>query len=141
MRASAVKTAIVDAIEAITTLDSDAGGEAFVSVDKAGPEDYLPERGFAVELVAIVPPSLMTHDNQIARYMIRVFYSAHPAVEDRISDDAERIVQKLYNLHTTASSGDLYAIALDEAGIGPGPVENTYEATFPVAVTYRLTGV
>jgi hypothetical protein len=132
---------VIAAIEGITTLDSDVGGESFVEVDQMGPDDRLPERGFAVQLQAIAPPSLITHDNQMARYLVRVFYADTPAIEDRISDDLERIIQKLYNLHATASSGDLYAVQMEEAAVSPAAFENMLEVAIPVGITYRLTGV
>ena len=140
MRASAVKTAIVTSIEAIT-LDSNVGGEAFNHVDLGGREPgAISERAFEVELVGVSPSILITETAQIVTFAVTVYYAAYPLVEDRIADDAERIVQAMTRLYQ--EDGDIFKAAFDGVDVAPsGFMDGMLEASLPVAVTYRRTGV
>lgn len=140
MRASAVKTAIVDSIEAIT-VDSNVGGEAFNYVDLAGRDPgAISERAFEAELVGVTPSILITETAQIVSFAVTVYYASYEAVEDRIADDAERIIKALTRLHD--QNGDIFRAAFDEMSVAPsGFMEGMLEASLPIAVTYRRTGV
>ena len=140
MRASAVKTAIVDAIESIT-VDSNVGGESFRHVDLGGREpSALSERAFLVDLTGISRSIYIQPQTQRASYVVTVFYASYAGVEDRISDDAERIIVAMDTL--PGSTGDLYATELDTVDVGASPnVDGMLEAIVPVSVIYRRTGV
>lgn len=140
MRASAVKSAIVTAIEDIT-VDSNVGGEAFNHVDLGGREPgAISERCFEVELVGVTPSILITETAQIVTFAVTVYYAAYALVEDRIADDAERIVQALTRLYQ--QDGDIFTAAFDGIDVAPsGFMDGMLEASVPVSVTYRRTGV
>ena len=140
MRASAVKAAIVTALEDIS-LDSNVGGEAFNHVDLGGRDPgAISERAFEVELVGVSPSILITETAQIVTFAITVYYAAYPLVEDRIADDSERVVKALTRLHE--QDGDIYRAAFDGVDVAAsGFMEGMLEASIPVSVTYRRTGV
>ena len=140
MRASAVKTAIVDSLEAITVA-SNVGGESFTYVDLGGREPgALSERAFEVELTAVAPTILITESAQIVSFLVTIYYASYPQVEDRIADDAERVVKKLYRLFE--QNGDIFKTDFEEVSVSPsGIMEGMLEAAVPLAVTYRRTGV
>ena len=72
--------------------------------------------------------------------MLTVYYANYPQVEDRIADDAERIVKALTRLYE--QDGDIYKAAFDAIDVAPsGIMDGMFEASTPVAVTYRRTGV
>lgn len=140
MRASAVKTAIVSALESIV-VDSNAGGEAFTYVDLGGRDPgALTERAFEVELTGVAPSILITETAQIVSFVVTIYYASYPQVEDRIADDAERVVQKLNRLYE--DDADIFKADFDEVGVSQsGIMDGMLEASVPVAVTYRRTGV
>jgi len=140
VRASAVKTAIVDALEDIT-VDSNAGGESFSHVDLGGRDPgAVSERAFEVELVGVAPSVLITETAQIVTFAVTVYYASYAQVEDRIADDAERIVKAMTRLYQ--QDGDIFNAAFDSVDVAPsGFMEGMLEASIPVAVTYRRTGV
>ena len=140
MRASAVKTAIVTAIEAIT-LDSNVGGEAFNHVDLGGREPgAISERCFEVELIGVTPSILITETAQIVTFAVTVYYAAYPLVEDRIADDAERVIKAMTRLYQ--QEGDIFTAGFDGVDVAAsGFMEGMLEASLPIAVTYRRTGV
>ena len=140
MRASAVKTAIVTAIEAIT-LDSNVGGEAFNYVDLGGREPgAISERCFEVELIGVTPSILITETAQIVTFAVTVYYAAYPLVEDRIADDAERVIKAMTRLYQ--QEGDIFTAGFDGVDVAAsGFMEGMLEASLPIAVTYRRTGV
>lgn len=140
MRASEVKTAIVDAIEDIT-VDSNVGGEAFNHVDLGGRDPgAISERAFEVELTGVAPSILITESAQIVSFSVTVYYASYPLVEDRIADDAERVVKALTRLFE--QDGDIYKTDIVEVDVSPsGLLEGMLEASVPIAVTYRRTGV
>tara|TARA_R110000824_G_scaffold11125_2_gene48372 strand:+ start:1489 stop:1911 length:423 start_codon:yes stop_codon:yes gene_type:complete len=140
MRASAVKTAIADSIESIT-VDSNVGGESFAYVDLGGREPgALSERAFEVELTGVAPTILITESAQIVSFLVTIYYASYPQVEDRIADDAERVVKKMYRLFE--QNADIFKTDFDEVSVAPsGIMEGMLEAALPIAVTYRRTGV
>jgi len=140
VRASAVKTAIVTAIEAIT-LDSNVGGEAFNHVDLGGREPgAISERCFEVELIGVTPSILITETAQIVTFAVTVYYAAYPLVEDRIADDAERVIKAMTRLYQ--QEGDIFRAGFDGVDVAAsGFMEGMLEASLPIAVTYRRTGV
>ncbi len=140
MRASAVKTAIVSALESIV-VDSNVGGEAFTYVDLGGRDPgALTERAFEVELTGVAPSILITETAQIVSFVVTIYYASYPQVEDRIADDAERVVQKLNRLYE--DDADIFKTDFDEVGVSQsGIMDGMLEASVPVAVTYRRTGV
>ena len=140
MRASGVKAAIVTAIEAIS-LDSNVGGEAFNHVDLGGREPgAISERCFEVELIGVTPSILITETAQIVTFAITVYYAAYALVEDRIADDAERIIKAMTQLHE--QDGDIFRAGFDGVDVAPsGFMDGMLEASLPIAVTYRRTGV
>jgi len=140
VRASAVKTAIVTAIEAIT-LDSNVGGEAFNYVDLGGREPgAISERCFEVELIGVTPSILITETAQIVTFAVTVYYAAYPLVEDRIADDAERVIKAMTRLYQ--QEGDIFTAGFDGVDVAAsGFMEGMLEASLPIAVTYRRTGV
>ena len=69
-----------------------------------------------------------------------VYYATYSLVEDRIADDAERIIKALTRLHE--QNGDIFRAGFDGIDVAPsGFMEGMLEASVPVAVTYRRTGV
>ena len=73
-------------------------------------------------------------------FAVTVYYASYEAVEDRIADDAERIIKALTRLHD--QNGDIFRAAFDEMSVAPsGFMEGMLEASLPIAVTYRRTGV
>lgn len=140
MRASAVKTAIVDAIQDIE-VDSNAGGEAFAHVDLGGRDPgAISERAFEVELVGVSPSTMITETAQIVTFAVTVYYASYSQVEDRIADDAERIVKAMTRLYL--QDGDIFSAIFDGVDVAPsGFMEGMLEASLPVSVTYRRTGV
>lgn len=143
MRATAVKAAIIAAVEGITTLDSDVGGEAFVEIDFGGKDPgRLQDRAFMLQLADISPTDVTTHDYQRVTYLLRIFYGIQQDVDDRIAGDAERLLQALYPLHSTSGETDLYAVEFDSITIQDAGLEGgMLEAALPITVHYRLTGV
>lgn len=140
MRASAVKAAIVTAIEGIT-VDSNVGGESFNHVDLGGRDPgAVSERTFEVELVGVSPSIMITESAQIVSFAVTVYYATYPLVEDRIADDAERLIKALTRLHD--QDGDIFRAGFDAIDVAPsGFMEGMLEASLPIAVTYRRTGV
>jgi hypothetical protein len=140
MRASGVKTAIVSALEAIDP-DSNVGGESFRHVDLGGREPgALTERAFTVDLTQVGRSAYITLDCQVVSYELTVWFHAYQGVEDRIADDAERMIAALNKLHE--QSDDLYAADFDAVDVGPSAImEGMLEASLDIAVTYRRTGV
>lgn len=140
MRATGVKTAIVAALEAITP-DSNVGGESFRHVDLGGREPgALTERAFTVDLIQVGRSEFITLDCQVVAFALTVWFHAYQGVEDRISDDAERMIAALNTLHQ--QDNDLYSADFDAVDVGPSAVmEGMLEASLDIAVTYRRTGV
>ena len=122
MRASAVRTALIDRIEAITPDDQATHRDRFVALDLRHNTDRgvtVADRCFTVELAQLTPSILITPNTQNATYEIDVYYMAQNGVEDRIALDAERIINALYSIHEQAA--DLYRSYnywADEQGIG-----------------------
>ena len=139
MRASAVRAAIVTAIEAITP-DTQAGGrDALTHVDTGGRAlQGAPDRVFRVTMSRIPRRAdLATLDAYVAEHTIEVFYTAAPGVDDRLSQDCEKIVDALIALHLV--DGDIM-----RTDIEPGSVtedESMMVARIDVSTLYRLTGV
>ena len=140
MRASEVKTAIVDAIQAITP-DSDVGGEVFRHVDLGGREPAaLSERAFLLDLTSIARSGLLQAGTQAASYQLTVFYASYAGVEDRISDDAERLIVAVEALPNVA--GDLFATEIDAVDVAQSATaDGMLEAILPIEVIYRRSGV
>ncbi len=141
MRASAVKAAIVSAIESITP-DSNVGGESFVAVEMGGRDPgVISERAFEVELTGVMPSILITESAQVVTFTLTIYYASYPDVEDRIADDAERVVKKLTRLYEQGD-GDIYRADFNEVMVSPsGIIDGMLEASAGVSVTYRRTGV
>lgn len=141
MRAGEVRQAIVDVIEAIAV---DAGTRAgkrdtFRHVELGGREPgVLPERSFTVTLSA--PPQLVplySEDNHRAEWVVRLHYVISEDVEDRIAQDAERVVARLHRLHE--QDPDLFAVQLSALGItvDGSQIVNSYS----VAPEYRADSI
>ena len=145
MRTSEVKTALVNAIEAITPDAKASARDVFRHVDHAGRygltasnQGRLPDRVFHVALASVPERAdLLTTDAFSATYDLAIYYTAGQAqIEDRIGADAERIQWALATVHTTAA--DLFNV-----DVSPGPVdefEQIIEARLTARCTYRLTG-
>ena len=88
----------------------------------------------------MTPSILITETAQIVTFAVTVYYAAYALVEDRIADDAERIVQALTRLYQ--QDGDIFTAAFDGIDVAPsGFMDGMLEASVPVSVTYRRTGV
>lgn len=140
MRASAVRDAVIAAIEAITPDAQASGRDVFRHVDTALRDGLrAPDRVFVVDLSD--PPNradLMTVDALRAQFTVTVLYSAAGAATlDRVSDDMERVDRALVRLHTQAA--DIYAAATQPLDIDER--DGAIEARISADVTYRLTGV
>jgi len=73
-------------------------------------------------------------------FAVTVYYATYPLVEDRIADDAERLIKALTRLHD--QDGDIFRAGFDAIDVAPsGFMEGMLEASLPIAVTYRRTGV
>ena len=140
MRASAVKTAIVSALEAVAP-DSNVGGEAFVHVDLGGRDpSAITERAFTLDLTSVSRAQYITLDCQVVTYQLVVFFKTYPGVEDRIADDSERVIKALNTLH--AQDDDLYAVEFDAVDVDPSRImDGMLEASLEITTTYRRTGV
>ena len=140
MRASAVKTAIANAIEAITP-DSNAGNESFVHIDLGGRDPgAITERAFVVELTAVHRSQLITLDCQAVDFAITTFFHSYEGVETRLAEDAEQIIKALTRLHE--QNDDLYSVEFDAVDVAPSrSMDGMLEASLDVSVTYRRTGV
>lgn len=104
MRASAVRDAIIDAIEA-ATLDTKArSGDVIRVLRTAREPESVAERVAMVRLIA--GPDKSAHNTCDAfevTYQVSIFYSPSDDIEDRIASDVERLYASLYNLHTAAA--------------------------------------
>jgi len=140
MRASAVKAAIVAAVEAIAP-DSNAGGEVFAYVDLGGRDpSAITERAFTVDLTSISRSEFITVDCQVVVFELVAFFHNYTGVEDRIADDSERIIKALNTLHEQAA--DLYAVEFGDVDVAPSrAMDGMLEAASSLSVTYRRTGV
>lgn len=140
MRASEVKSAIVDAIEAISPDARASNRDVFRHVDNAGRAGMrAPDRVFFVD-VSELPnrADLLTVDAYKVQMAVTVLYSVAPGkTEDRVLADSERISHALINL--AAQHADLYAAEVTPLDMIES--ESVIEAQITVDVIYRLTGV
>lgn len=138
MRASAVRTALIDQIEAITPDSQATHRDRFVALDLRHNTDRgvtVADRCFTVELAQLTPSILITPNTQSATYEIDVYYMAQEGVEDRIALDAERIIHALYSIHTQAA--DLYKADIGPIAVNDTVFENILTATLTVDLTYK----
>ena len=138
MRASGVRQALIDQIQAITPDSQATHRDRFVALDLRHKSDRgvtVSDRCFVVELAQITPSVLITPNTQTATYEIDVFYMAQDGVEDRIALDAERIVHALYSIHT--QDADLYTAEIGPIAVNDTMYENILSATTTVDVTYK----
>lgn len=140
MRGSAVRDAVIAAIEAITPDAQASGRDVFRHVDTALRDGLrAPDRVFVVDLTeAPNRADLLTVDALSAQYTVTVLYSAAGAATlDRVADDMERVDRALIRLHTQAA--DIYAAATQPLDIAEE--DGAIEARIATDVIYRLTGV
>lgn len=136
MRASAVRDAIIDAIEA-ATLDTKARGSDVIRVLRHAREpESVAERVAMVRLIGLpTKDDANTCDAFTVTYQVSVFYAPSDDIDDRIASDAERLFAPVWNLHTHVS-GDII-----EVSPGDGVVEENaglVVARRDVRVLYRL---
>ena len=100
MRASAVRQAIIEALQG-ALVDNRARGSDTLSVHRhPTPPESVPSRTCMVSLSA--PPNkseLDTCDLFEVTYSVAIYYPAGNDTEDRIASDAERIYKPLWRLH------------------------------------------
>ncbi len=138
MRASAVKQAIADKLEAITPDDMATHRDRFVAVDLRHRSDagvVMADRTFVVELAQVAPSTLISPGTQVITYDVHVFYSAQDGIEDRVAKDAERLIDALYLLHTEAA--DIYFTAIQPLQLSDTAYDGLLEAVISVDVTYK----
>lgn len=135
MRASAVRTAISDAIEAITP-DTRAGeGHMFrrMSRQPRDPE-AAPERAFRLVLVAQPQrDDLTTWDSWRVEYQLSIYYPHSPDVEDVIGADAELIDVTLEQLQTVTA--DLHNVVVEPSSVSESA--QLIASRFSVVAQYR----
>ena len=138
MRASEVKSKIVTAIEG-TTIDAKVSHmDVFKHLDMGQrPLESARERLFSVMLrtVPMRARQLITQDNYVATWDVQVFYRDAPSVDDRITEDCERITRSLEALP------GLYAdlSTIDVSGGSIMELDGFLQVILSVAVNYRLT--
>lgn len=136
MRASAVRTAIINALEG-QTLDTKArAGDELRVLRTAREPESVTERCAMVRLIqGPDKDDANTCDAFEVVYQVSVFYAPSDDIDDRIAADAEQLYVPIWNLHTDAS-GDVL-----EAAPGPLAVEENaglVVARRDVRVLYRL---
>lgn len=138
MRASAVRRAVAGTVAAIA-VDSPrhhADRLTFVDTARSGP-GAVPDRVFRVEVVGQPQRIAASSCDQFRVQMtLGVMYAtAQPAIDERISDDAERITVALDQLHTVAAG-------IERCDVTPAGVLETAEgqamSAFALEITYRL---
>lgn len=138
MRASGVRQALIDQIEAITPDTQATHRDRFIALDLRHKSDRgvtVSDRCFVVELAQITPSILITPNTQTATYEIDVFYMAQDGVEDRIALDAEQIIAALYSIH--AQAADLYNADIGPVAVNDTVYDNVLSATLTVELTYK----
>lgn len=135
MRASAVRSEIIDAIEA-ETLDTKARAGDVVRVLRTAREpESVTERCAMVRLIQGPDRSdTNTCDAWAVTYQVSVFYAPSDDIDDRIAQDAERLAIPLESLHTAHSdvmTSDVGPLAVEENG-------GLVVARRDVRVLYRL---
>ena len=104
MRASAVRDAIIDVIEA-AALDTKArAGDVIRVLRTAREPEAVTERCAMVRLIS--GPDKSAHNTCDAfevTYQVSIFYQPSDDIEDRIASDVERLYADLYSLHTANS--------------------------------------
>lgn len=136
MRASAVRTAIIDAIEAEPLDHKARAGDVIRVLRSAREPESVTERTAMVRLLS--GPDKTEHNTCDAFevvYQVSLFYAPSADIDDRIAADGERLYQPLFNLHTDAS-GDIM-------NAQPGPQTISEDAGLvvsrrDVAVLFRL---
>ena len=136
MRASAVRDAIIDAIEA-ATLDTKARGSDVIRVLRHAREpESVAERVAMVRLIqGPDKDEANTCDAFSVTYQVSIFYAPSDDIDDRIAADSERLYLPLWRLHTNAS-GDIL-----DATLGPLAVEENaglVVARRDVQILFRL---
>lgn len=136
MRASAVRDAIIDAIEA-ATLDTKARGSDVIRVLRHAREpESVAERVAMVRLIqGPDKDEANTCDAFSVTYQVSIFYAPSDDIDDRIAADSERLYLPLWRLHTNAS-GDII-----DATLGPLAVEENaglVVARRDVQILFRL---
>jgi hypothetical protein len=92
------------------------------------------------DLTGVSRAEFITLDCQLVTYQVIVFFKSYPGVEDRIADDAERVIKALNSLHE--QNQDLYAVQFDAVDIDPSRImDGMLEASLEITATYRRTGV
>lgn len=136
MRASAVRDAIIDTIEA-ATLDTKARGSDVIRVLRHAREpESVAERVAMVRLIqGPDKDEANTCDAFSVTYQVSIFYAPSDDIDDRIAADSERLYLPLWRLHTDAS-GDIL-----DATLGPLAVEENaglVVARRDVQILFRL---
>lgn len=136
MRASAVRDAIIDAIEA-ATLDTKArSGDVIRVLRTAREPESVAERVAMVRLIqGPDKDEANTCDAFSVTYQVSIFYAPSDDIDDRIAADSERLYLPLWRLHTDAS-GDIL-----DATLGPLAVEENaglVVARRDVQILFRL---
>lgn len=135
MRASAVRQAIIEALQAVLT-DSRARGSDTLSVHRhPSPPESVPSRTAMVSLLSAPTKSdLDTCDLFEVTYQVAIYYPAGADTEDRVAADAERLYRPLWRLHE--SHADMVS---SEPG-APSVEESLGMVTLrlDLAITYRL---
>lgn len=135
MRASAVRSVITDAIEAITPTTRASEGHTFRRMDRQ-PRDpeAASERSFRLSLVAQPQrDELTTCDSFRVEYRLSVYYPHSSDVEDVIGADAELIDVTLESLQTT--NADLHNVVVEPAGVDESA--QLLASRFSVVAQYR----
>lgn len=135
MRASAVRAAIINALEG-ATLDTKArAGDVLRVLRTAREPESVTERVAMVRLIqGPDKDESNTCDAFAVTYQVSVFYAPSDDIDDRIAADAEQLYAPIWNLHTTAS---------DVLDTMPGPLAVEENAGLVVArrdvrVLFRL---
>jgi hypothetical protein len=99
MRASAVRAAIITAIEG-EALDSKVGpGDKIKVLRQAREPESVTERIAMVRLLSLGRDDANTCDAHHATYQVSIFYAPSPDIDDRVASDAERLHDPLWSLH------------------------------------------
>ena len=135
MRASAVRTAIIDAVLATARDYQARADDAFAVLRTPQEPESVRSRTVMVKLLSGPTKSdVNTCDLFDVTYQLALFYPAGPDSEDRVAADLEQLYRPLWNLHRT------YA---DMESSEPGPPSldegnGMLVARIDVAISYRL---